>query len=141
MYCTYIKIINTGRKIWRPHKWTGKSSMEIIKKKSLPILGGKSYGRKSLWYGGSSYKILRNCGVQSVFKDTFLRLSLRLLPGNLWAVNDEHGKWFHQDISTKKKAVPRKVGVPVCWRITAGHLEQKFYRQRTAESHPLLHFR
>jgi hypothetical protein len=27
-----------------------------------------------------------------VFKDALLRLSLRLLPANLWAVSDEHGE-------------------------------------------------
>jgi hypothetical protein len=31
-------------------------------------------------------------------------------------------------------------GVPVCWLIIAGHLEETFHRQNTAGSHPLLLF-
>jgi len=31
-------------------------------------------------------------------------------------------------------------GIPLCWLVIVGHLEQTLYWQSIAESHPLLHF-
>ena len=44
--------------------------------------------------------VLRNYGVQYVFKGAFFYSRLDFFPEKSEAVNDEHGKWFHLDIST-----------------------------------------
>jgi hypothetical protein len=36
------------------------------------------------------------------------------------------------------KSGTKASGVPVCWLIIAGHLEETFHRENIAESHPLL---
>jgi len=39
---------------------------------------------------------------------------------------------------TKNKLRRTAVGVPVCWLIVVGHLEETFHRQNRAESYSLL---
>jgi len=38
------------------------------------------------------------------------------------------------------KSSTKASGVPVCWLIIAGNLEEMFHRQSVAESHPLVFF-
>jgi hypothetical protein len=84
-----------------------------------------------------SYKVP---GCNMSLKVHFLDSHLDFFPENLGIVSDEHGQRCHQDISTMSKRYQAS-GVPVCWLITAGHLEETFHRQNIAESHPLLRFR
>ena len=51
-----ITRVNIGHKIWRPAIWSGKSTMEIIKKVTTNFFG-KSYSRQLSWYSSWSCTI------------------------------------------------------------------------------------
>jgi hypothetical protein len=65
----------------------------------------------------------------------FLDSHLDFLPENLWAVSDFTRRFQLWKSGTKANRIPK------CWLIIARHLEEMFYRQNIAESHPLLLFR
>jgi len=67
MCWTSNKIVNTGRKIWRPSKWSGKRCLEIIRKCHYQFFG-ESKGRKRSWYVGWIFTILQSYGAKYVEK-------------------------------------------------------------------------
>ena len=79
-----------------------------------------------------SYKAME-CNIS--LKVQFLDFHLDFFPENLGAVSG------FTRTSPPRKCGTMASGVPVCWLITAGHLEQTFHMQNIAESHPLLLFR
>jgi len=63
----------------------------------------------------------------------FLHSHLDFFPDNLGAVNNEHGKIFHQDISSMEKRYQGKWSlsmlVDYCWTLKRGVPEAKYRRK------------
>jgi len=131
--------VNTWQNIWRPANFSRKSSWEIVQKGHyqffLEIIRQKTIIDR-LADLVQSYK---DMGCNMSLKVHFLYSHSDFFPEYLGAVSDEHRQRFHQDISTTEKGT-KASGVPVCWLIIAGHLEETVHRQNIAESHPLLLF-
>ena len=69
----------------------------------------------------------------------FLDSHLDFLPENLGAVRSMESDFTRTFPPWKSNT--KASGVPVCWQIIAGHLEDTFHRQNVAVSRPLLLFR
>ncbi|GBM30750.1 hypothetical protein AVEN_30576-1 [Araneus ventricosus] len=72
--------------------WTSSKELE---KNFLGNHKAENYGKSSI----TCLKAYKTMGCNMSLKIYFLRSHLEFCPENLGSVNDEHGEWFHQDIS------------------------------------------
>ena len=133
----FNKRVSTGRKIWRPAKWSGESSIEIIQKCHYQFFfwnhTEENY-RDMVADPVQSYKAVA-CNMS--LKVHFLDSHLDFFPENLGEASDEDEERFYQEISPWESDT-KASWVTVCWLVTAGHLEGKLHKQNAPESRPLL---
>jgi hypothetical protein len=84
-----------------------------------------------------SYKAM---GCNKSLKVRFVDSHLDLFEENFEAVSIEYVERFSPGNFHHGESGAKASGVPVCWLITAGHLEETTFRQNIAESRPLLFF-
>lgn len=73
----------------------------------------KPKGRKTMNHLFKNFSMPANSWLRNVLKIYFLSLCPDFFPANLVAVNDEHGRLFHQGNI--------RDGALACWLTTAGH--------------------